>query len=367
MKIRASDFLMVRFAGRCQPLLRWLGNRETAFLQSELSSIQIEKPVFITGLARAGTTLLLELFSAADRIATHRYRDFPFLTVPYVWNRYLDLHSVSQEPVERAHQDRIKITRESPEAFEEPLWHAFFPEAHSPTAIHRLDEHAANPDFERYFQDHIRKLLWIRQGDRYLSKGNYNISRIEYLARLFPDARFVVAIRHPLTHVHSLVRQHQLFSDYAASDARVPVYLAAAGHFEFGPQRVPIRIDAAQGDRILEAWSRGDDYLGYAIQWAEIYGFVNALREKAPHIAERMLVVRYEDLCDDPDRIVRSVLRHIQVDISRAENVLGQTGHISKSTHRPELDQAVQTALVAEVESVAQEFGYEMETGATVV
>jgi hypothetical protein len=362
VKIESSDYLLMRFASRNPSILRWLGNRETAFLRSELSSIPIEKPVFITGLARAGTTIFLELFSTVDGVATHRYRDFPLLTVPYFWNRYLDLMPVRQEPVERAHQDRIQITRESPEAFEEPIWMSFFPDAHSPTALHRLDDTVENPAFERFFQDHLRKLIRIRQGDRYLSKGNYNVSRIEYLARLFPDARFIVAIRHPLTHVHSLVRQHRLFSDYAAADARVPRYLAAAGHFEFGSHRVPIRFDAAQGDRILEAWSRGDDYLGYAIQWAEIYGFVNALRQSAPEVADRIHVVRYEDFCDDPTTIANAVLEHIDVDPNRAKKVFEQLGRISQSTHRPDIDSSTQTSLLAEVEPVARAFGYELDT-----
>ena len=82
------------------------------------------------------------------------------------WNRYLDRLAVPEEPVERAHQDRILITRESPEAFEEPLWQAFFPQAHSATAIHRLDGSVANRAFAQFFQDHIRKLLWLRGGDR---------------------------------------------------------------------------------------------------------------------------------------------------------------------------------------------------------
>lgn len=363
MKIQPSDFLLLRIAGWGQPFFRWLGDRETAFLRPDLSSIKIVKPVFITGLARAGTTILLELFSNVEGFSSHRYRDFPFLMTPYIWNRYLDLASTSQEPVERAHQDRIRITRESPEAFEEPLWQAFFPRAHLASADHRLDESTRNPEFERFFQDHIRKLLFIRKGSRYISKGNYNVSRIEYLARVFPDARFVVAIRHPMTHVHSLVRQHRLFSDYTALDARVPRYLAAAGHFEFGPQRVPIRFDTEQENRVLDAWSRGEEYLGYAIQWAEVYRFVDMLRRTAPHIADRMLVVRYEDFCDDPANTVQTVLKHIHVGEGKALKVFARLDEISKSEHRPRINQATRAKLVEEVDSVARVFGYDTQAG----
>ena len=359
LKIQSSDYLLLRIAGTS--IFRWLGNRETAFLRSELSSIEIVKPIFITGLARAGTTLLLELFSTVNGFASHRYRDFPFLTVPYLWNQYLNLASKEQEPVERAHQDRILVTRESPEAFEEPLWQAFFPQAHLASAVHRLDESVVNPEFEQFFRNHIRKLLCIRNGSRYISKGNYNVSRIEYLARLFPDARFVIAIRDPMTQVHSLVRQHQLFSDYAALDARVPRYLAAAGHFEFGPQRVPIRFDAEPENRILNAWSRGEEYLGYAMQWTDVYRFVDSLRRASPQIADRMLVVRYEDLCADPAGTVRTILSHIQVVEDEAANVFSQLDEISKSEHRPQINETTQSELRAEIEPVARVFGYDTE------
>jgi Sulfotransferase family len=184
-----------------------------------------------------------------------------------------------------------------------------FPEVHAATAYHRFDRSKQHPKFEKFFCEHIRKLLRIRKGNRNVSKGNYNVAPIECLAKLFPDARFVIAIRHPFTHIHSLVRQHHLFREYARTDARVPKYLAAAGHYEFGPQRVPIRFCATQGDRILDAWSRGDEYLGYAIQRAEVYRQVDSLRASDTHLADIIHVVRYEDLCAQPeDRCARSVI-----------------------------------------------------------
>jgi hypothetical protein len=41
------------------------------------------------------------------------------------------------------------------------------------------------------------KVVLLRGGARYVSKGNYNAARIAYLARLFADAKFVVPIREP--------------------------------------------------------------------------------------------------------------------------------------------------------------------------
>jgi hypothetical protein len=361
VNIRLSDYLLVCFCQRSQPLLRRVADWESHYLRQRLASIRIEQPVFITGLARAGTTLLLELLTGVDGAASHRYRDFPFLMVPYFWNRYLDLFPVEQRPAERAHQDRILITRESPEAMEEPLWQAFFPHLHSTTAVHRLSATDAHPQFEKFYLEHLRKILLIRGGSRYFAKSNYHLPRLEYLSYLFPDAHFIVPIRHPLLHIHSLVRQHELFCRYAAADARVPRYLAAAGHFEFGPQRVPIQLDLSEGRRILDAWSRGDEYRGYAIQWKMIYGFVSRLRTSRPDLAERVVITRYEDLCARPEATLQRLLRAIHVEPPRAERVFERLAGVSQSQQAPAWTDEVKQAIWSEVADVAEPYGYQPE------
>lgn len=312
MKLRQSDYLLSVLAYQGRGLFHHLGDIETRWLRRELEAIPLEAPVFLTGLARSGTTILLEELSRFPGVATHRYRDFPFLMTPVFWNRFVNRFAASQQAVERPHKDRIKITVDSPEAFEEPIWQYFFPQVHSPTALHRLTADMKNEEFEAFFRDHIKKVLLLRSGRRYLSKENYNVARLEYLGRVFPDARFLIPVRHPVDHVHSLVRQHQLFCDYDRDDPRVRRYLAIAGHYEFGPQRCPIRLNEESGARIAAAWQEGSDYKGYAIQWDAIYRLVHELRSRGDELSNRILVVRYEDFCASPHEVMRQVLAHVE-------------------------------------------------------
>lgn len=67
MRIRSSDYFLVRFCEKSQPMLRRAADLETRILGSKLAAIPIETPVFITGLARSGTTLLLELLATLGR------------------------------------------------------------------------------------------------------------------------------------------------------------------------------------------------------------------------------------------------------------------------------------------------------------
>lgn len=308
MNLRGTDYLLCRIADGASPVLKLIGDMESDLLRRRFDEVAIERPVFICGLARSGTTVLLDLFSRLEPVGTHRYRDFPFLLAPCWWNWCGERLGRSEHPVERPHKDRIKITKESPEAFEEPIWRYFFPLVSDADRRHVLGREHRDADFDAFFSDHIRKVLLLRGKRRYVSKGNYNITRLAYLADLFPDARFVIPVRHPVDHVRSLVRQHRLFTEYGEKDPRVPRYLRFAGHFEFGVQRMPINVDADETSRIMDAWTRQDDALGYAIAWRTVYGHALAAAEE-PGLGDRMRFVHYEDFCERTESVMAELLR----------------------------------------------------------
>src|SRR5690606_16366424 len=95
-----------------------------------------------------------------------------------------------------------------------------------------LDRSCSNPEFEKFYRDHLLKLLWVRDRSRYASKGNYNISRLPYLQKMFPEARFVVPIRHPVPHIASLMKQHRLFVEGETKYPRALAHMQRVGHFE---------------------------------------------------------------------------------------------------------------------------------------
>ena len=182
-----------------------LGELESSSHRTELDAIPIDRPIYVAGLARSGSTILLELLAARPGVATHRYRDFPPIFTPLFWNRaFAHVYRADAPPAERAHKDRILVTPDSPEAMEEVLWMRFFPEAHETGKDQVLTDATSNPAFERFYKDHLKKILLVRGGRRYLSKGNYNLTRFAYLLKLFPDARFIVPVRDPRWHVASL-------------------------------------------------------------------------------------------------------------------------------------------------------------------
>ncbi|MEC9375395.1 MAG: sulfotransferase [Pseudomonadota bacterium] len=329
MKIGFIDNLLTEFSVNHSALIKKIGDFETKILQSKLSQIKVDRPVFISGLARSGTTILLERLSSLSTVGTHRYRDFPFIMSPVLWNHYIKIAGKKKVLSERPHKDGIKITRESPEAFEEPIWQHFFPNIHNPKELHELSSVISCQSFEAFYKDHIKKILWLRKGKRYVSKGNYNLLRINYIKEIFPSALFVIPVRNPLGHVQSLMRQQELFLNYAKDDPNSAKYLKAVGHFEFGEQRQPINIVKGCAEKTTEAWSRGMEHIGYAIQWAEIYGYIARLLQQFPEIAEHIYILRFEDLCSSPEKTFRELLAFTGLDL------LDQSAKLADGIHQP--------------------------------
>jgi hypothetical protein len=301
-------------------LWRWLGDYETRLLAREIGELEVSAPIFVGGLARSGSTILLECLDSHPDTVSHRYRDYPGVLAPVLWDRIsARAYANRSAPVERAHGDGITVTPDSPEAIEEMLWMAFYPGAHDPGRDNSMRRGGVDGRFADFYRDHIRKLLWLRQGSRYLSKNNYNLARLDGLIELFPDARVIVPVREPVTHIASLMRQHALFS---AAETRHPAaqrYMQRVGHYEFGLDRRPLNVGDAQTTlAVCNLWRDGHEVEGWSLYWANLHEYLaNALQENAA-LHDATLVVRFEDLCADPQGMLSRMFAHARLSADSA-------------------------------------------------
>ncbi|WP_443191898.1 sulfotransferase [Pseudomonas indica] len=337
-----------------------LGNLETRLVQDAIDDLRVDRPVYVAGLARSGTTILLEKLAAHPSVASHRYIDFPPVLTPYWWNRWLALVPKSEETArERAHKDGIEVTSQSPEAFEEMLWMAFFPDTHDPTHSSVLGRDATNPAFERFYDEHLRKLLAVRDSQRYVAKGNYNLVRLGYLHRLYPEARFILATREPVWHIASLMKQQKLFVAGETAEPRALEHMRRVGHYEFGLDRRPINVgDDAASARIMALWEAGQEVEGWARYWAAVYRHVADTLDADPALREACLVVRYEDLCTAPQETLGRVFAHSQLDIQPADLERAATGLHAPGYYRPDFNEEERALIEAITQPVAARFGY---------
>lgn len=221
-----------------------LADLEDRLFEKQLANCKSEKPVFITALPRAGTTLLLECCASSPEFAAHCYRDMPFVMIPCLWNRFSQTFQRQVKSAERAHGDGMQISPDSHEALEEVVWKTFWQRHYHRDRLIPWD-YEENEEFERFFDAHLRKIILLRRPKstdltRYVSKNNANIARIKILCRLYPDSTIIVPFRDPLHHASSLLQQHLNFLQIHQSDPFASEYMKAIGHFDFGQNLRPI-------------------------------------------------------------------------------------------------------------------------------
>ncbi|HEY1859783.1 MAG TPA: sulfotransferase [Gemmataceae bacterium] len=291
-------------------------------LSAELSAVPVTMPIYIAGLARSGSTLLHEIIASHPGVATHRVKDYPMVYTPCWW-RQATARQLPSAPRERAHHDKMLITPESPDALEEMLWMAFFPRCHDPRVDNRLHAGNRRQQFEDCYRTHIRKLLLAEQAQRYVAKANYHIARLPYVASLFPDAKFIVPVRAPVSHIASLVRQHEWFTLGHRSNPRSLRFMQRSGHFEFGRDRRPIHLGNGERVRaIRRAWREGDEIRGWALYWDMVYGYLARLLAVDAQVRAMTLIVRFEDLCAAPAATIRAVME--RCGLPEVDRVLAQ-------------------------------------------
>jgi hypothetical protein len=127
-RVPSSLYWQSRFFDATKRVWKQLADIESWALADEIVGQSVNNPVYVCGLARSGTTVVTEMLNAHQDLTSHRYSDFPNVYTPYWRNWLLQRGRVGEaQAVERAHQDGLWVTQDSPEAVEEVLWNYFFP------------------------------------------------------------------------------------------------------------------------------------------------------------------------------------------------------------------------------------------------
>jgi hypothetical protein len=251
--------------------------REMTF-DAEKSLIRTNKDthnhVFVVGLARSGTTILLNALYKSNEFASLLYKDMPFVLAPNLWSKLL-FNRQDINLVERAHGDSIKISMESPEAFEEVFWMTF---------------NESNNDVQEKFISYIKIIIKKYQKNRYLSKNNQNIRRLDLISKTFTKSKILIPFRNPLQQAYSLLSQHKRFIDYSKKDKFISNYMRWIGHTEFGPNYIPIH----QRDLI---YKNDMDINHWIEQWCLSY--MNCC--EIFKLKDNIHFISYEELCSSKE------------------------------------------------------------------
>jgi hypothetical protein len=322
----------------CHPVIqKSLCEIENDLFGKQFKSIASKHEVFVTGLPRSGTTLILDLLYRTGEFASFTYRNMPFVLAPIVWSKISRSFHKQASSQERAHGDGMQVSFDSPEAFEEVIWLAYLgKQIVKPGFLSPVSTDACSADFAQAMQNSVRKLLYLgrclhAEGAelRYLSKNNANISRTDALVKLFPGSTIVVPFRSPLAHVGSLMRQHERFLQVQSTDKFTERFMKWLGHYEFGTNFKPINFDNWLEGMNLPYQADANFWLKY---WIQAYEYVLARR------TDNVVFINFDRLLQGGERVLNALAERIHV--HDRQLLVGQAGRLRLPTSEPTAPEA---------------------------
>jgi len=288
------DRVLHRLALQYPPIADASFDLDQITVRTDPSDIVSRRHVFVCGLARAGTTLLMRTFHATGHYRSLTYRDMPFVLAPNLWRRMSLVSHRETQRAERAHGDNVLVDVDSPESLDEVFWRIFAGDEY--LERNRLKPHSPPEDVVEKYVRYVNAILSADETrlDRYLSKNNNNILRLGAIHQAFPNALILIPFRQPLQQAQSLYRQHLRFSELQARREFALSYMTWLAHHEFGLDHRPFQF---AGD---VPCPYPPDTLNHWLHiWCETYDW---LERSKP---EPALFVCYEDLCLRPQTWMR--------------------------------------------------------------
>ncbi len=262
--------------------------------------------VFVSGLARSGTTILMRYLYETGCFRSLTYQDMPFLLMPNTWKKISNQKNTG-EYKERAHKDGIMVGFDSPEAFEEVFWRVFCGKDY--IFKYRLAPHRVKEATLKKFKDYVENILLSAAAGqtRYLSKNNNNVLRLTYLQQCFPASYVVIPFREPLQHALSLLNQHQHFSKIQSGDRFSLNYMNWLGHFEFGLNQKPFFLG---DEKVFDEMGRCDknDINFWLFSWKNYYQYAVGSENS------NFIFFNHDQFCNEPTRAMATLFEKLNID-----------------------------------------------------
>jgi hypothetical protein len=276
-------------------------NFEKAIFKNKIQATQFDQAVFVTGLARAGTTVIFNSLFNTHQYASLKYSNMPFLLMPNIWDK---LNRSKPTPIqERAHQDGIMVNNESPEAFDEYFWKVFLNDNF--ISDHYMLPHNVSDNILSEYLQYIKLVCYSQDKIRYISKNNNNILRLSSLLKLNIKKNVILIYRHPAEHAMSLLKEHQLFCTYQRGDPFSLEYFDFLGHHEFGLHHKPFYLSADDMSAMSDISKENPDYWLYC--WKSYYTYI------LDHFTDDISIISFDDICNHPMKVTGYLIEILNI------------------------------------------------------
>lgn len=256
------------------------------------------KFVIISGLARAGTTSLMNDLSRIDDFVSLNYANMPFVLSPNIWRKFYK--PKTEKLKERSHKDGIMIGYDSNEALEEFFFKAKAKDAY--ITDKQLTEYQITSED---YTDYLRYQSIIKRDNNkfYLAKNNNFILRYKSVREQNPDFIMVILFRDPLKHATSLMDKHKDYKKMQQEDAFVLRYMNWLGHHEFGLNQKPFVFNNS-----LKIDTENKDHLDYWLAiWINYYSYILTIDHP------NTLLINYDTFCQKPRETVTEICKNVAI------------------------------------------------------
>jgi hypothetical protein len=261
---------------------------------------------FISGLARSGTTALLEILNQSQEFIALTYSDLPFILSP-TFNSIVVKNTKKTELKERAHKDGIYVNNESPEALDEVFWKVFLQDNY--IKKDRLILNSISDELLEKFKNYIERITYNNgQPKRYLSKNNNLVLRFDSIIKLYPKSTILVTFRDPLQHAISLLNQHLHFSELQKKDPFSLKYMNWLGHHEFGLNQKPFDLGNNEIFNELKNYKK-EDINYWLLSWLNYYIYI------LKKLNSTIVLFDYENFCNEPKIELKKIADKININI----------------------------------------------------
>jgi hypothetical protein len=315
-----------------------LGSLQQLFYRRRLAEAELHgPPVFVVGHWRSGTTLLHELLVLDERLSSPStlqcFAPHHFLISEWFFRRFARWLLPSKRPM-----DNMETGWDRPQEDEfallalglpSPYRRMAFPNEDPPN-MEYLDFVDVDADEVRHWLDSLRSFLVtvsIATGRPLVVKSPTHTGRIKWLAREFPDAKFIHLTRDPRALFPSTCRLWRGLDDVQA--LQLPQH----------EQLEPYVVKCFQ--RMYEAFHAGRDKVG----------------------SHRLIDIRYEDLVKDPSATMKRIYETLRLsDFETVQPAIEQwveSEHHDYKTNQHQLDESTESMLRSAWQDYFERYGYE--------
>jgi hypothetical protein len=297
---------------------------ERYLLKIDTSAIDIDRPIFLLGLPRTGSSMLQDLLCTHPDLAYISHAMHAFRRCFCGADRFRRLFRLNVKGL-RFLDDSVEVEAGSP-ADPVAFWCEWLKEDPYQVECRDYSLKDFSPDEIEALRNSLRRVIWCFGGraNRYFCKNPALLPHVYLLRDIFPDAKFVFLVREPGPTANSLiklfrlgVRQEQII--YQRRGENPP-----SGRAFIPYPRLP---------RLPEYLQRfgSDDLRTTARLWRDSALFIARALDKL----DSALLIRYEDLCADPEGEISKILQYCGLPEFAPDNRdyglklsrVGRTGH----------------------------------------